>query len=389
MRILHTSDWHLGRSFHREGMLRYQAAYFDHLLEVVNSEAVDVVAVAGDVYDRALPHVDAVALFDDVIARLAGSRATVVITSGNHDSARRLGFGSRVFDVAGIHVRTDPSRVAEPILRGDRHGEVAFYGLPYLDPITISDAWALPARTHAAALTAAMARVRSDLDARPPTRSVVLAHAFVAGGQPSESERDITVGGVSRVPTSVFEGVDYAALGHLHGPHELTRRIRYSGSPLAYSFSEATHRKGSGLVDLDGAGAVTAEFVPAPVPRRLISLRGTLDELLTDRAHSPHVDAWIQATITDPLRPHAPMDRLRRRFPHLLLLHFEPPGGVVEAVPSPAPERRTGHEIALDFVDAVRGVPADPAESGLLRRALEACCHDAEADGSVIAEVAR
>src|SRR5689334_5727020 len=191
MRILHTSDWHLGRSFHREDMLTHQGAYVDHLLDLVERERVDLVVVAGDVYDRALPHVDAVRLADEALARLAASRARVVLTSGNHDSAQRLGFGSRLFDSAGIHVRTDATAVGTPVLIEDAHGPVAVHGLPYLDPQALQEPWGLTARSHEAVMAEAMRRVRADLAARP-TRSVVLAHTFVAGGIASDSERDIS-----------------------------------------------------------------------------------------------------------------------------------------------------------------------------------------------------
>src|SRR6188768_3160860 len=144
MRILHTSDWHLGRSFHREGLLGHQSVFMDHLLGVVETEKVDVVVVAGDIYDRALPHVDAVRLADETFARLAASRAKVVLTSGNHDSAQRLGFGSRLMDAAGVHVRTDPGSAGQPVLLEDGHGPVAVYGLPYLDPQLLREPWQLP-----------------------------------------------------------------------------------------------------------------------------------------------------------------------------------------------------------------------------------------------------
>src|SRR5690242_6178021 len=228
-------------------MLGHQAAYVDHLVAVVESERVDLVVVSGDVYDRALPHVDAVRLADETLARLAASRARVVLTSGNHDSAQRLGFSSRLIDAAGVFIRTDAGSVGAPVLLDDEHGQVAVYGIPYLDPDSVREPWGLAGRSHEAALTEAMRRINAD-KAERNARSVVLAHAFVAGAQPSESERDISVGGVSLVPTSVFDGVDYTALGHLHGRHTLTETVRYSGSPLAYSFSEASHLKGSWLV---------------------------------------------------------------------------------------------------------------------------------------------
>ena len=380
MRILHTSDWHLGRSFHREGMLDHQASYVDHLLETVAAERVDLVVVSGDVYDRALPQVDAVALADETLARLAHSRAQVVITSGNHDSAQRLGFSSRLIDSAGVYLRTDAATVGHPVLLGDRHGPVAVYGLPYLDPDVVREPWGLAARSHEAALVEAMRRVRADLAMRPGARSVVLAHAFVAGAQPSDSERDISVGGVSRVPTSVFAGVDYTALGHLHGPHTLADGVRYSGSPLAYSFSEAGQRKGSWLVDLDAQGFAAAEFVEAPVPRALARLRGTLDDLLTDPRLGVHSQAWVEATLTDDRRPSQAMERLRRRFPHALVLGFAPTHDQGGSVPVARAGGRSDHETALDFVADMRGGPATDAEAALLLAACDACHEDPAAD---------
>jgi len=380
VRILHTSDWHLGRQFHGQGMLTHQAAFLDHLLAEVEACEVDLVVVSGDVYDRALPPVDAVALADDAFARLAASRARVVVTSGNHDSAQRLGFNARLADAAGFHLRTHPERVAEPVLLDDEHGPVAVYGIPYLEPDQAKRAWDLPTRSHQAALSAAMERVRDDLSTRPTgTRSVVLAHAFVIGGQASDSERDIAVGGVSSVPTSVFEGIDYVALGHLHGRHTLTDSIRYSGSPLAYSFSETDQVKGSWLVDLDAGGFAGASFLRAPVPRRLARISGTLEELLTLPKHTAVEDAWLQATLTDPVRPAQAMARLQVRFPHVVALQFAPSAESGRTVTRRL-EGRTDHEIALDFVTEVRGEPASPGESGLLREACECCAHDPDAD---------
>ena len=381
MRILHTSDWHLGRSFHREGMLEHQAAYVDHLLEVVAAEGVDLVVVAGDVYDRALPQVDAVRLADETFARLASSRAQVVVSSGNHDSAQRLGFGSRLIDAAGVFIRTDADAVGRPVLVEDDHGPVAVYALPYLDPDAVREPWGLAGRSHEAALTEAMSRVRADLAGRASaTRSVVMAHAFVAGAAPSDSERDISVGGVSRVPTHTFDGIDYTALGHLHGSQTLTETVRYSGSPLAYSFSEADHVKGSWLVDLDDGGFHGAQFVPAPVPRPLRRLRGELEALLADPSLAGAEEAWVQVTLTDDLRPAQPMERLRARFPHTLVLAFEPANPLPDSAPTARPHGRSDHQITLDFVAELRGVPASDGESALLLAACDGCVEDTDVD---------
>lgn len=387
MRILHTSDWHLGRSFHRVGMLDAQAAYVDHLLETITSEGVDLVVVAGDVYDRALPPVDAVQLADDTFARLAASPAKVVVTSGNHDSHVRLGFNSRLADAAGVFFRTRWQDVGTPVLLEDAHGPVAVHGLPYLEPDAVRAAWALDARTHEAALTEAMRRVHADLRDRPGTRSVVMAHAFVAGSvdaapaMASDSERDISVGGLQIAPTSLFAGVDYAALGHLHGRHTLSDTIRYSGSPLAYSFSEAAQTKGSWLVELGKDGVERTDFVPAPVPRRLAALRGRLEDLLTDPVHAAAEDAWLQITLTDARRPMHAMDRLRERFPHTLILGFDPEGAPREKGPvMPRVDGRSDIDIALGFVAEVRELEATTEEMLLLQMACDSCRIDGDRD---------
>jgi exonuclease SbcD len=380
VRILHTSDWHLGRSFHRVGLLDAQAAFVDHLLATVESERVDLVVVSGDVYDRALPPVDAVELADDTFARLAASTAQVVVTSGNHDSHVRLGFNARLADAAGVHLRTRWQDVGTPVLLDDAHGPVAVYGLPYLEPDAVRAAWSLESRSHEATLTEAMRRVHADLAGRAGARSVVMAHAFVAGdpdagpAMASDSERDISVGGLQIAPTSLFTGVDYAALGHLHGRHTLTESVRYSGSPLAYSFSEARHTKGSWLVELGPDGVERADFVAAPVPRTLHTVRGRIDELLADPALADVESSWLQVTLTDRRRPQHAMERLRDRFPHTLLLAFEPEDAPrVRGPVMPRVDGRSDLDVALGFVAEVRELEATTEETLLLQLACDAC----------------
>ncbi|MBQ0830590.1 exonuclease SbcCD subunit D [Streptomyces tagetis] len=375
MRILHTSDWHLGRSFHRVSMLDAQAAFVGHLVATARERAVDAVVVSGDVYDRAVPPLAAVELFDDALHRLAGLGVPTVMISGNHDSARRLGVGSGLLDRAGVHLRTDPAGCGTPVVLEDAHGPVAFYGLPYLEPALVRAEFGVEKAGHEAVLGAAMDRVRADLAGRPAgTRSIVLAHAFVTGGEPSDSERDITVGGVAAVPRGVFTGVDYVALGHLHGAQTLTERVRYSGSPLPYSFSEAAHRKSMWLVDLDAAGTVTAERVDCPVPRPLARLRGTLDDLLADPGLARYEDAWVEATLTDPVRPADPMARLTTRFPHALSLVFAPERDPGDPDVSYARRLagRSDQQVAEDFVAHVRGAGPDDREQRVLRDAFDA-----------------
>ncbi len=376
MRLLHTSDWHLGRSFHRVGLLDAQRDFLDHLVTTVEEQQIDAVLVAGDVYDRAVPPLAAVELFDEVLHRLAALGVPTVMISGNHDSPRRLGVASGLIREAGVHLRTDPAGCGTPVVLADADGDVAFYGLPYLEPSLVQSVLGAPQRSHAAVLGAAMGRVRADLAARAPgTRSVVLAHAFVAGGEASESERDITVGGVDSVPASVFDGADYVALGHLHGCQTLTPRVRYSGSPLAYSFSESEHRKSMWLIDLAADGEVGAERLDCPVPRPLARLRGALEDLLEAPEHTRYQDAWVEATLTDPVRPPEPMARLTARFPHILHLAFDPDGASEDPYGSYAARLRgrTEQQIAEDFVRHVRGGRgADPREQRLLGDALDA-----------------
>ncbi|MFC8994660.1 exonuclease SbcCD subunit D [Streptomyces rochei] len=387
MRLLHTSDWHLGRAFHRVNMLGAQAGFIDHLVDTVREHDVEAVVVSGDVYDRAVPPLAAVELFDDALHRLAALGVPTVMISGNHDSARRLGVGAGLIDRAGIHLRTDPTGCGTPVVLHDAHGDVAFYGLPYLEPALVKTEFGVDKPGHEAVLAAAMDRVRADLAGRAPgTRSVVLAHAFVTGGEPSDSERDITVGGVAAVPRGVFDGVDYVALGHLHGCQTLTERVRYSGSPLPYSFSEAAHRKSTWIVDLDAAGEVTAERVDCPVPRPLARLRGTLDELLADPELTAHEEAWVEATLTDPVRPADPMARITDRFPHTLSLAFDPERAPDDPAVSYARRLagRSDQQIAEDFVTHVRGAGPDDDERTVLRDAFDAVRAD-----ETLREVAR
>ncbi|MFI5638704.1 exonuclease SbcCD subunit D [Streptomyces goshikiensis] len=383
MRILHTSDWHLGRAFHRVNLLGAQAAFVDHLVETVRAHEVDAVLVAGDVYDRAVPPLPAVELYDRALHRLADLGVPTVMISGNHDSARRLGVGAGLIGRAGIHLRTDPEGCADPVVLADTHGEVAFYGLPYLEPALVKDRFGAGQVSHEAVLGAAMDRIRADLATRPPgTRSVVLAHAFVTGGQASDSERDITVGGVEAVPASVFDGVDYVALGHLHGCQTIGERVRYSGSPLAYSFSEADHRKTMWLVELGARGEIAAaDRIDTPVPRALARLRGPLEDLLDDPALAGYEDRWVEATLTDPVRPEDPMARLAARFPHVLSLAFDPEGREEDSGASYAQRLRgrSDQEIAEDFVAHVRGGGA-PSEAE--RTVLQGAFDDVRTDAT-------
>jgi DNA repair protein SbcD/Mre11 len=301
--------------------------------------------------------------------------APVVVISGNHDSAARVGYAAELLDRAGVHVRTVPERVGEPIVLGGVH----VYAIPYLEPDLVRDAVGATGRGHAPVVQAAMRRVAADWSARggaldETARSVVVAHAFVAGGAVSASERDLAVGGAGSVPPWTFAGVDYVALGHLHGPQAVGTNGRYAGSPVPFSFSETGRRKSVAVVDLAGEHPV-AELIPHPEWRPLARLRGELEALLSDPAHDGAEGAWVQAVLTDPVRPADAMERLRRRFPHAVSLEFEPQGdGAQTASGSYSQRLRDLDDTALlaRFVADVRAEEASGDELELLEAALSA-----------------
>jgi DNA repair protein SbcD/Mre11 len=384
MRLLHTSDWHLGRTLHRADLAAAQEKFLDHLVEVVRSEAVDAVLVAGDVYDRAVPPLESVRQFEDVLLRLHDTGAAVVVISGNHDSPQRLGVNAALLNRSGVHLRTRVADVGTPVVLSHRSGPVAVYTLPYLEPDAVRAALGpTVGRSHAAVVGAALERAAADRAKRDPARTVLLAHGWVRGGAVSESERDISVGGVGAVPASLFDGFKYAALGHLHGPQRISERLRYSGSALAYSFSEANHHKGSWLVDLDVSGDGQVTFIPTPEHRRLRSLTGHLDELLSSAQFTEFEADFVAVALTDEVRPTAAMDRLRARFPGILVLGWEPPASSVES--KAYGERLRGRsdlDIATDFVAYARGTEPTPEETTVFDDAFSAIRQGAEGEAA-------
>jgi exonuclease SbcD len=335
MRLLHTSDWHLGRSLHRVDLRDAQAAHLDHLVEVVRAERVDAVLVAGDVFDRAVPPVDAVALYDEALFRVRDAGARVVVTSGNHDSASRLGVGARLVDAAGVHVRTRPRDCGAPVLLADEHGEVAVYGLPYLEPEAVRTL--LPPdpggsteapRGHAGVLGRAMACVRDDLSRR--SRPVRRAGARLGHRRRAQRERARhprrRVGDVS---ASLFDGIDYTALGHLHGAQVLRPGLRYSGSPLAFSFSEAGQAKGSWLVELD-AGGLAASSGCRPGAAAAVEPDRGAGRPARRPALEAQEDDWLSVVLTDAVRPEDPMARCAPASPTSSSSTGSPTGAVAD-----------------------------------------------------------
>lgn len=387
MRLLHTSDWHLGRSFHGVGMLDAQRNFIEQLLAVIREQSVDVVLIAGDVYDRALPGLDVVKLLDDALVRITDAGAKVILTSGNHDSAIRLGFASRLLERGGVHLRTRLEDLDSPVLFPLETGDgaagsgapvLAVYGIPYLEPRLVAERLNTQTASHFDVTQAAVQQIREDIARRSetgPVHSVVLAHTFASGGITSDSERDLSIGGLGAVPLDLFDGFGYTALGHLHGRQELSAHVRYSGSPLAYSFSEAKHRKGAWLIDVGVDGVESVEEVLWKAPRELAILRGKLAELLDSEEYTWAETAYCQVTLTDSLRPAQAMEQLRTRFPDTLVLGFDPEdaaGKVKASYSSRLAEAQDDLGVCCGFLDHVRGRPADSTELSALREALEA-----------------
>ena len=379
MRILHTSDWHIGRTFHGHQTLDALAEVLAVLVEQVRDNAVDVVVVAGDVFDSAMPAADCYTLLTDTLVALRDTGAHVIVTSGNHDSAARLGFQSRLLR-DGIHVLTDPLAIGTAVTVDDEHGPVHFYGIPFLEPALVRHRWpGVELRTQAQALAHAMELVRGDAAARREAdgsaRTVAIAHCFAAGVTATPHlERDIQQGGLDVVPLEVFAGVDYMALGHIHGRSRLSDAVRYAGAPLHYSFGEGDKPRGSWLVELDATGLAAARWLDLPVPRRLVTVRGTLEELLTAEQFAHAEDAWVRAEYTDTAQQTDVMRRLQGRFPHCAEVRHAPAVRMADEGRTFAARVRAARDDA-ELVDAflahVRGgVGASEAEAELVRAVI-------------------
>ncbi|MDX2376059.1 exonuclease SbcCD subunit D [Microbacterium sp. LRZ72] len=372
MRILHTSDWHIGRTFHGSPTLDALRQVLAALVAQVREHGVDVVIVAGDVFDQATPAAECYTLLTGALHDIREAGARVVVTSGNHDSAARLGFQSTFLAQAGVHVATDPTALDVPITIDDEHGPVHFYGIPYLEPTIVRRLWPdTPLRSQADTMAHAMRLVGADRAVRGG-RSVAIAHCFAADVEPTPGvEREIRQGTLDVVPLAAFDGPDYVALGHIHGRNTLSDRVRYAGAPLHYSFGEQSKPRGSWLVDLDAEGLAFVRWLDLPVPRRLVTISGSLDELLEGDQFADAVDAWVCAQYTDATPQPDPMRRLRARFPHCATVEHRPPhrdaderSGYAARVGG---EERSDTDLVDAFLTHVRaGEGPTPAEAELV-----------------------
>ena len=321
MKFLHLSDLHLGKRVNEFSMLEDQAYILDQIIELAGSQQADGIWIAGDVYDKPVPPAEAVRLFDDFLTRLAEMHLPVFIISGNHDSAERIAFGSRLLDASGVYLSPVYDGQVEPVLLSDQYGEIAVYLLPFIKPAMVRRLWEEePLDSYQDALRAAVAH----MEISPQRRNVLLAHQFVTGAQRCESE-DVSVGGLDNVDADIFAPFDYVALGHLHGPQWVGREtIRYCGSPLKYSFSETGQQKSALLVELAEKGRIGITPLPLKPLRDMREIKGSYMELTArDSYLGTNTDDYLRAILTDEEDIPNAMDRLRTIYPNLMRLDYD------------------------------------------------------------------
>ena len=338
MRILHTSDWHLGKRLNSESL---QGAHVKFLTwfttDLLTEEKPDLIVVSGDIYDRAVPSTESIELFEDTLARLHSAKIPVLITAGNHDSRVRLGTNTRFMANAGLHFRTRIKEMTTPVIVEGEDFDLLAYGIPYLEPdIDVGEGeekFQTSAKQHEV-LEEAVRRINEDIarrikNASKPIKTLVAAHAWVTGSNPkdsitSDSERNIKLGTIGWAGAGIFDGIDYVAMGHLHGhqvvKHSFKTDIRYSGSPIPYSFSEKSHKKQVlvGEITKDGFNPASCESREVPQIRGMREFRGTIEEMLSEKF--PETSDWVKLVATNRDFPPNIFETLKRKFPHLLEL---------------------------------------------------------------------
>ena len=322
MKLIHLSDLHLGKRLNEFSLGEDQEYILNQILKIVEEEQPDAVVIAGDVYDKAIPSVEAVSLFDEFLVRLAGLRKHIFVISGNHDSPERIAFGSRLLEETGIHLSPVYGGCVESVTLEDEFGPVDFYLLPCVKPIHVRRFYPEdPTDTYTQALSTAVAHMNLD----EHRRNVLVTHQFVTGASRSDSE-EISVGGADNVDSAVFDHFDYVALGHIHSPqHCGSEKIRYCGTPLKYSFSEAKDTKSVTVAELKEKGNLTIRTVPLKPLRELVELRGTFREL-TDRnfyENTTWTRDYVHLTLTDEEDIPDAVGKLRLIYRNLMKLDYD------------------------------------------------------------------
>lgn len=335
MKLIHTADWHLGRSLHGASLVADQAHVLEQFVGLVQQERPDAVLVAGDVFDRAVPPVEAIELLEEVLYRLVlDLQVPVILIAGNHDSPTRLAFGARLLAAQGLHVCGEPRADAACVELRDAHGPVRIYPIPFAEPAVVRHLAGRPdLHSHQEATQYLVDQIRAGHPAG--VRSVAVAHCFVTGAIGSESERPLSVGGAESVAGDIFQGFAYVALGHLHRPQHCGQEtVRYSGSLLRYSFSEATHEKAVLVVTLDARGQCAVQEVALSPRRQVRRVQGKLAEVVAAAPESATRDDYLVVELQDEGPVYDAMGKLREVYPNVL--HIER-----AALTSPAAEAET------------------------------------------------
>lgn len=358
MKLIHLSDLHLGKRLNEFSLGEDQEYILNQILQIVEAEQPDAVVIAGDVYDKAIPSVEAVSLFDEFLVRLAALHIHIFVISGNHDSPERIAFGSRLLEETGIHLSPVYGGSVEPVTLEDAFGPVDFYLLPFVKPIHVRRFFPEdPTDTYTQALSTAVGHMNLD----EHRRNVLVTHQFVTGASRSDSE-EISVGGADNVDSAVFDAFDYVALGHIHSPqHCGSEKIRYCGTPLKYSFSEAKDTKSVTVAELKEKGNLVIRTVPLKPLRELVELRGTFGEL-TDR-HFYENTTWtrdyVRLTLTDEEDIPDAVGKLRLIYRNLMKLDYDNARtrSNAEIAGAPAQDSRSPLELFADFYELQNNRP--------------------------------
>ncbi|EJF4094106.1 exonuclease SbcCD subunit D [Vibrio parahaemolyticus] len=328
MKFIHTSDWHLGRQFHNVSLLEDQQAVLEQLIQYIENNPVDAVIVAGDVYDRSVPPTIAIELLNRVVKRICGELNTpMILVSGNHDGAERLGFGSEQMKRSGLHIISNFEDMLTPVvIESKAAGHVAFYGMPYNDPEQVRYVYKEPVSTHDEAHKLLAEKITEQFQSEH--RNILISHCFVDGAIESESERPLSIGGSDRVSHEYFLNFDYVALGHLHQPQKKGEEyIRYSGSLMKYSFGEQNQKKGFTLVEIGKDGFIGAEHIELTAPHEMRIVEGELEQILEWGKTDPKNEDYLLVRLMDKHAILNPMEKLRTVYPNVL--HLEKPGMLI------------------------------------------------------------
>jgi exonuclease SbcD len=370
MKFIHTSDWHIGRQFHNVSLLDDQRHVLDQLIEHIKNECVDAVVIAGDIYDRSVPPAAAVELLDDVLNKICMELGVpVLLIPGNHDGAERLRFGSRQLRKAGLHIIGELTQITEPVIINGVGFDVSFYGIPYNDPETVRNHFSVDVFTHDEAhrfLVEQINSVKSD-----ETLSVLISHCFIDGGDESDSERPLSIGGADRINYEPFVDFDYVALGHLHSPqHKGKTHIRYSGSILKYSFSEQKQNKGVTLVEMDSTGIQSTTHLPLMPIRDMRIVEGELNTIIEQGKVDPNNEDYLLVRLTDRHAILDPMGKLRQVYPNVL--HLEKPGMLEMSDQQASRDKLKCGEFEMfrDFFEQVHGQGLTPEQDAAIKKTI-------------------